>query len=81
MDQTCAQGRNMTRYVVGDAGWTLTTYLNGNKYPTYGYETTTLGNPLTFEVDTSSPGPVGAGTSVMLTYTKAKAGYGNATVT
>jgi hypothetical protein len=70
----------MSRHVVASAGWEVTPYSEGTKYPTFGYETTTPAAPLVIEASTVGDAP-GRPASVMLTYTKAKAGFGNAKVT
>jgi hypothetical protein len=80
MQQVCAQGKNMSQYVVSDASWSVVPFDKGTRFPTFGYETTTPDAPLVLEVDTTSPQPdVGAG--VILTYTKAKEGFGTAKIT
>ncbi|KAI8475679.1 MAG: SGNH hydrolase-type esterase domain-containing protein [Monoraphidium minutum] len=79
MAQVCAQGKNMSRYVVQDDGWKMTAFDKGTKYPTFGFETSTPGTPLVIEASTAGSGTRPA--SVMITYTKAKAGFGNAKVT
>jgi hypothetical protein len=81
MQQVCAQGKNMTKYVEQSAGWSIVAFDKGTKYPTYGYETTTPGAPLVLEVDTTPKPPAAHAAGVVLTYTKAKSGFGDATVT
>ena len=70
----------MSRYVVASEGWEVVGFDKGTRYPTYGYETTTPGKPLVLELDTTTT-RAGEGAGVVLTYTKGKTGYGNATVT
>lgn len=78
--QTCAQGKNLTKYVVSDSSWAVVPFDKGTRFPTFGYETATVGAPLVLEVDTAAgAGPGGAG--VVLTYTRANSGMGNTTVT
>ena len=77
--QVCAQGKNMSTYVVQSDGWQLVAYDKGTKYPTYGYETTSTGKPLVFEVDTTTP-DARRGAGVILTYTKQQSGIGRARV-
>ncbi|KAI8469583.1 MAG: SGNH hydrolase-type esterase domain-containing protein [Monoraphidium minutum] len=82
-EQVCAQGKEMKDYVASSDGWSLVEYDGpGMKYPTYGYETTQTGKPLVLQVDTTTPGgPAGAAAGVVLTYTKAQTGFGNAKIT
>jgi hypothetical protein len=80
MQQVCAQGKNMSQYVVADDSWSIVSFDKGTRFPTYGYETTAPGVPLVLQVDTTSPNPnVGAG--VILSYTKAQTGFGTAKIT
>ena len=51
------------------------------RFPTYGYETSVKGAPLVLQVDTSKGALPGSALGVVLTYTKAQSGYGNAKVT
>lgn len=56
-------------------------YDGGGKYPTFGYETTTPNAPLVLAVDTAKGAMPGSALGVVLTYTKAKTGFGDAKVT
>ncbi|KIZ07114.1 hypothetical protein MNEG_0835 [Monoraphidium neglectum] len=79
-DQICAQGKSMTRFVIASQGWAVVSYDDGGQhFPTFGYETTTPGVPLVLQVDTTTP--AGGVRGVVLTYTKAKTGFGDAQVT
>ena len=80
LEQVCAQGKNMSRHVVQADGWQLVAFDKGTRFPTYGYETSSAGKPLVLEVDTTTA-RAGEGAGVLLTYTRGKTGYGNATVT
>ncbi|GBF91603.1 hypothetical protein Rsub_04343 [Raphidocelis subcapitata] len=79
-DQTCAQGKNMTAYVKNSIGWAIIPFEDNAKYPTFGYETTTVGAPLVLEVDTTKSVNKSAGAGVVISYTKGKTGYGNMTI-
>jgi len=68
----CAMGPDMEPLVVTNDTWKMV--LMGGKYPTYGYETSSTGKPLTLEVNTITPDKRPAGVS--FTYTKAQNGYG-----
>ncbi|GBF91596.1 hypothetical protein Rsub_04336 [Raphidocelis subcapitata] len=80
LQQMCAQGKNMSTYVAESAGWAVVPYDKGTKYPTFGFETATPGAPLVLELDTTASPPANA-SGVILTYTKAHTGFGNAKVT
>jgi len=80
MQQVCAQGKNMSQYVLNSDSWQVVAFDKGTKYPTFGYETTSPGKPLVLQVDTTSPIP-GGSAGVVVTYTKGKDGYGRAKIT
>ena len=65
-------GPDMESLVVTNDTWKMVTM--GGRYPTYGYETTTAGKPLSLEVNTVTPDARPAGVS--FTYTKAQNDYG-----
>lgn len=71
---TCDMGTNLTRIAVGTDSWTMVSGGDNTVYPTYGYETTATGTPLTLELNTAVPGGRPAG--VNLYYTKADSGFG-----
>jgi hypothetical protein len=75
----CAMGKNLTRFIVSDAGWSAIQSDQNKLYPTDGYETTSQGQPLTIEVDTTSPD--GRPVTVFFVYTRAQSGIGNAQIT
>lgn len=72
-------GKNMTRFIVNDAGWSAVQSDQNKLYPTDGFETTSQGKPLTLEVDTTSPD--GRPVTVFFVYTRADSGIGNADIT
>jgi hypothetical protein len=75
--QICAMGPDLEKYVVADKGWTLVA--TKDKYPTFGYETTTPDVPLTVAVNTALAGTRNA--SLSFTYTRAQKGYGGMMIT
>lgn len=80
MSQICAQGKNMSQLVVKSDSWQMVPFTEGTRFPTFGYETSTPGAPLTFEVDTTVGGVRGGTPGVIITHTKAQSGLGTATV-
>lgn len=75
----CAMGKNMTQFIVADAGWQAAQNSDNPKYPTDGYETTKPDMPLTFQVDTTSPD--GRPVTVFFVYTRAQSGIGTYKIT
>lgn len=75
----CAMGNNMTRFIVNDSGWSAIQSDQNKLYPTDGFETTSPGQPLTLQVDTTSPD--GRPVTVFFVYTRAMSGIGNAEIT
>lgn len=75
----CAMGKNMTEFIVSDAGWRQMQNTDNPRYPTDGYETTSPGQPLSFQVDTTSPD--GRPVTVFFLYTRAQSGIGTAQIT
>jgi hypothetical protein len=75
----CAMGKNMTEFIVNDAGWREQQNTDNKIYPTDGYETTSPNQPLTFQVDTTSPD--GRPVTVFFLYTRAQTGIGSALIT
>jgi len=69
----------MAKYISSSENWQLVSLDQGAKFPTFGYETTSVGSPLVLEVDTTTTNPK-VGRSVVITYTKAKNGYGVAKI-
>ncbi|KAF6266245.1 SGNH hydrolase-type esterase domain-containing protein [Scenedesmus sp. NREL 46B-D3] len=74
----CAMGKNMTKFIVDDMTWSEAQNDDNLRYPTDGYETTTPNQPLTFEVDTTSPD--GRPVTVFFLYTRAQTGIGSAMI-
>jgi hypothetical protein len=70
-------GQNVSQFIVSDFSWSPAKNAD-TKYPTDGFETTTVGQPLTLQVDTTSPD--GRPVTVFIVYTKAQDGIGSAEV-
>eukprot|EP00882_Tetradesmus_deserticola_P001006 GHRQ01001089.1.p1 GENE.GHRQ01001089.1~~GHRQ01001089.1.p1 ORF type:complete len:504 (+),score=200.63 GHRQ01001089.1:225-1736(+) len=75
----CAMGKNMTKFIVSDPSWREQQSSENLVYPTDGYETTSPSQPLTLEVDTTSPD--GRPVTVFFLYTRAETGIGSALIT
>jgi len=73
----CAMGQNVSQFIVSDFSWSPAKNAD-TKYPTDGFETTTVGQPLTLQIDTTSPD--GRPVTVFIVYTKAQDGIGSAEV-
>jgi len=70
----CIQGANLSTIAVQTNGWTINPGAHTD-YPTYGYETTETGKPLSLQVNTNTND--GRPATVNLYFTEADKGIGN----